>query len=155
MPSDRSTIKAVLDKLKDRFDNRMVKDPPTASKPFRKVIEGEAGFVEHARPFITIKATRAKPIGVTDDDKMMEVTVVCRMVTDVLDAGPNDALFDKVAAVDDYFDSIIEDGLIEGAEGFDSRAWEFGYPKTTSGARVAYAECTQTFVVKVDREANQ
>ncbi len=155
MAADRSTIKAVVQEIKTQFDDMLVADPPTLSKPFRKVIEGEAGLVEYARPFITVKAVRAKPIGVTDDDKVMEVTVLCRLVTDVVEAGPTDALFDKVAAVDDYFDSIIQTGLIHGAEGLDNRSWEFGYPKETSGVRVAYAECMQTFVVKVAREANQ
>ena len=155
MAVDRSTIRAVLDKLETRFNVKLVADPPTASKPFRKVIEGEAGFVEHARPFITIRATRPRSIGVTQDDKVMEVTVVCRLVTDVLESGPNAALFDKVGAVDDYFDSIVEGGLLEGAEGLDNRVWEFGYPKTPSGARVAFADCTQTFVVKVARGSNR
>ena len=155
MAADRSKIKLVVEKIKSQFDSKLVADPPTATKPFRKVIEGEATFVEHARPFITIMAIGAKTISVTDDDKMIEVTVLCRLVTDVLEAGPTDELFDKVGAVDDYFDSIIAGGMIDGAEGFDARSWKFGYPRETSGARVAFAECTQTFVVKVDRSDNR
>jgi len=155
MSDTRNTIKAAMDRLRNRFETKLVADPPTLAKPFRKVIEGDAGAVEHARPFVTIRAGRSRPIGVSEDDKLIEVTIHSRIVTDVTEASPNDALFDKVAAVDDYFDGIIEAGLLAGVDGLDHRTWVFGYPESKAGARVASAECTQSFVVRVAREANQ
>lgn len=155
MSDTRNTIKAAMDRLRSRFESKLVADPPTSSKPFRKVIEGDADSAAFARPFVTIRASKAQPVGVTEDDKLIEVTIKSRIVTDVMDGTPNDAMFDQAAAVDDYFDSIIEDGLLEGVDGLDHRTWVFGYPEVKAGARVASAECTQSFVVRVAREANQ
>ena len=104
---------------------------------------------------MTLQLTRTRPIGATENDKLIETTMTLHLVTDVAAADPHDAILDKVGAVDDYLDGIIDTGVIEGAEGFDDRAWTFDYPKTTSGARVASAQSTQTFIVKVEREQNR
>jgi hypothetical protein len=116
---------------------------------------GGAGVEEHPRPFMTLQLTRTRPIGATENDKVIEATMSLHLVTDVAAADPHDAILDKVGAVDDYLDSIIDTGVIEGAEGFDDRAWTFDYPKTAAGARVASAQATQMFVVKVERGQNR
>lgn len=90
-----------------------------------------------------------------DNDKLAEVSMTLRMVTDVSASDPHEAILDKIGAVEDYFDGIIDTGVIEGAEGFDAREWTFDYPRTTAGARVASATAKQTFVVKVQRGQNR
>ena len=114
-----------------------------------------AGVEEYPRPFLTLLLTRIQPVGVTDNDKLLEVTMTLHVVTDVSASDPHDALLDKVGAVDDYLDSILDGGVIEGAEGFDDRTWTFDYPRATAGTRVASASAAQSFVVKVEREQNR
>ena len=156
MPTpDRTTIKAAVAALVTKLQANLVTDPPTAAKPFRHIEVARAGVEEYARPFLAVRLTRARPIGATENDKVMEVALTLRLVTDVTEADPHDALLDKVAAVDDYLDSLIDTGVIDGAEGFDDRIWTFDYPPAAAGARVASAEATQTFAVKVERQQNR
>lgn len=152
MPTaDRTTIKAAIDELVNKLRTNLAANPPTTTKPFRRVEVGDAGTVEYPRPFLTVRLVRARPIGVADDDKVMEVATGMRMVTDVAASDPHGAILDKIGALDDYLDSLRDSGVIDGAEGFDDRVWTFDYPRTTSGSRVAAAEATMTFVVKVQR----
>ena len=157
MPStpDRTTIKAAVQELTSKLRDGLVADPPTAAKPFRRVAVGVGGTEDYPRPFLTLHLVRARPIGVMADDKLMEVTVRFGMVTDVLASEPFDALLDKVGAVDDYLDSIVDTGVIDGAEGFDDRSWTFDESRATAGARVATASATQSFVVAVERSWNR
>lgn len=156
MPTaDRTTIKAAIAELAARLRDNLTADPVTTAKPFRRVEVGDAGVGEYARPFLTLLLTRSRPIGVIDGDKLVEATMRLRVVTDVVAADPHAAMLDKLGAVEDCLDALIDTGVIEGAEGFDDRVWTFTYPRTTSGARVATAEATQTFVVKVERGQNR
>lgn len=152
---DRTTIKAVIEELTTKLSDNLVADPPTAVKPFRRVEVGGAGYEEYPRPFLTLALTRTRPIGVTGDDRLIEVTMTLRIVTDVSASDPHAAMLDRSGALDDYLDSIADTGVLEGAEGFDDRAWTFEYPAATSGSRVAAATAAQTFVVKVEREQNR
>ena len=77
------------------------------------------------------------------------------LVTDVSGANSHAALLDKIGAVDDYFDGIVDAGVIEGVEGFDGRAWALEFPRRPAGSRVASATAVDTFVVKVEREHNR
>ncbi len=86
---------------------------------------------------------------------MIEVAMSLRIVTDVSAEDPHAAILDKIGAVEDYLDGLIDTGVLEGAEGFDDRVWKFEYPKSTSGARVAMASAEQTFIVKVERQQNR
>jgi len=45
--------------------------------------------------------------------------------------------------------------VIEGAEGFDGRAWALEFPRRPAGSRVASATGVDTFVVKVERGHNR
>lgn len=156
MPTtDRTTIKAVIDELKTKLTDNLVADPPTTVKPLRRVEVASAGFEEYPRPFLTLLLVRTKPIGVTQNDKLIEVTMTLRIVTDASAADPHAAMLDKIGAVDDYLDSIVDSGVLEGAEGFDDRVWTFEYPRSTAGVRVAAATAAQAFVVKVQREQNR
>jgi hypothetical protein len=156
MPTtDRTTIKAAIDELVNKLRTNLASIPPTVTKPFRRVEVGDAGTQEYPRPFLTVRLVRTRPIGMVDDDKVMEVTTALRMVTDVSASDPHGAMLDKIGALDDYLDSIRNSGVIAGAEGFDDRVWTFDYPRATSGSRVASAEATQTFVVKVQRTFNR
>lgn len=156
MPTaDRTTIKAAIDELVNKLRTNLAAISPTATKPFRRVEVGDTATEEYPRPFLTMRLVRAKPIAVVDDDKVMEVTTALRMVTDVSVSDPHGVLLDKIGALDDYLDSIRDSGVIAGAEGFDDRVWTFDYPRATSGSRVASAEATQTFVVKVQRTFNR
>lgn len=156
MPTtDRTTIKAAVAALVTKLRTNLVANPTTASKPFRRVEAGKTTVEEFARPFLAVHLTQARPIGVTDNDKLVEVSATLRIVTDVTQADPHDALLDKVGATDDYLDSLIDPGVIDGAEGFDDRTWTFDFPRTTAGARVAVAEASQRFTVKIERLQNR
>lgn len=153
--ADRTTIKAAIEELTTKLRTNLVADPPTATKPFRRVEIADTGVEEYPRPFLTLLLTRTQPVGVVDNDRLVEVTMTLRVVTDVRASDPHAAMLDTIGAVEDYFDSILDTGVIEGAEGFDDRAWTFEYPRATAGARVASATATQTFVVKVERGQNR
>lgn len=153
--ADRTTIKAAIEELTTKLRTNLVADPPTATKPFRRVEIADTGVEEYPRPFLTLLLTRTRPVGVADNDRLVEVTMTLRVVTDVAASDPHAAMLDTIGAVEDYFDSILDAGVIEGAEGFDDRAWTFEYPRATAGARVASATATQTFVVKVERGQNR
>ena len=156
MPTpDRTTIKAAIEELTDKLQANLVAEPPTAVKPFRRVEVGQAGVEEYPRPFLTLMLTRARPIAVVDNDKVIEVTMTLRLVMDVSGSDPHAAMLDSIGAIDDYLDSLIDAGVLEGAEGFDDRVWTFEYPAETAGVRAAVASATQTFVVKVEREQNR
>jgi len=156
MPTaDRTTIRAAVDELVNKLRTNLAANPPTAAKPFRRVEVADAGTEEYARPFLTLQLLRVRPIGVTDDDRVFEISVALRLATDVTAADPHGAVLDKIGAVEDYLDGIRDTGVIAGAEGLDDRAWTFTYPPQTSGTRTAVAEAQQTFVVKVQRAFNR
>ncbi len=156
MPTaDRTTIKAAIDELVNKLRTNLTAIPPTSAKPFRRVEVGDTGTQEYPRPFLTVRLVRTRPIGMVDGDKVMEVSTALRLVTDVSASDPHGAMLDKIGALDDYLDSVRTNGVIAGAEGFDDRVWTFDYPKATAGSRVATAEATQTFVVKVQRTFNR
>lgn len=150
MPTaDRTTLPATVSALITKLRDNLVADPPTAAKPFRR-IEADG---EYARPFCTLTLAGFRPIGTVDNDKLFEASIVLRVVTDVVASDPLSAVLNKVTAIEDYLDGIIDTGVIEGAEGFDDRVWSFEYP--SAGARMAVATATQTFIVKVERGNNR
>ena len=153
--ADRTTIRATVDQLMTMLRANLVADPPTATKPFRRAEVGAAEFQEFPRPFLTVNPTKAKPIGITDNDKVMEVSTEFHIATDVTAADPQGALLDALGAVEDYLDSVIDTGILEGAEGVDDRSWTLEFPKETSGAGVGVAKVTIAFVVKVKRGNNR
>ncbi len=156
MPTpDRTTIKAAIQELTTKLRANLVADPPTATKPFRRVEVGGTGVEEYARPFLTVRLSQSEPIGVIDDDKLMSVTMTLRAIADALAMDSHEVMLDVVGAVDDYLDSLIDVGVLDGADGFDDRTWNFEYPNVTSGARVIVAEAEQRFVVKVKRGQNR
>ncbi len=152
---DRTTIKAAIEELTTKLRANLTADPPTAAKPFRRIEVATGGVEEYPHPFLTLMLARTRPVGVIEDDKLLEVSMALRMVTDVSASDPHEAILDKIGAIEDYFDSILDTGVIEGAEGFDDREWTFDYPHATAGARVASAAAVQTFVVKVERQHNR
>ncbi|MCH7814643.1 MAG: hypothetical protein IID40_11555 [Planctomycetes bacterium] len=157
MPTpDRTTVKATARALMTQLRSALRADPPTSSKPFRRIEEGAAGFGDYPRPFLTVSLVETRPLGTTEGDKIVGVTLAMRLVTDVVSDDPHDAILDAVAAVDDFFDDLLlnEATVVVGAEGFDDRVWGFGYPKGAAGVQAAEASCRQSFVVKVARGAN-
>ena len=152
---DRTTVRAALDELANKLRAGLIASPPTSAKPLRRVEVGESGVEQYVRPFMTIAPVRARLIGVMDNDKLVEVVATLRLVSDVTEANPHDAVLGHVGAVEDYFDSIVDSGLLEGAEGFDVRTWSFQYPKGTAGARVASASAELSFIVKIERGQNR
>ncbi len=156
MPTaDRTTIKAAIEELTDKLRVNLVASPPTAAKPFRRVEVSDGEGDEYARPFMTLQLLRTRPVGVVDNDRLVAVSMEMRIATDLSASDPHAAILDKIGAVEDYFDSIVDTGVLEGAEGFDDRTWTVGYPRVTAGARMATALATQTFVVKVERNQNR
>jgi hypothetical protein len=154
MTADRTTIKATFDELLAKLRANLVADPPTTVKPFRRIAVGEFGVIEFPRPFMAVQLVRARAIGQVDGDRLVETSMELQLIMDVAGVDAHGELLNRVAAVEDYFDSLIDTGVIEGAEGFDDRVWTLAEPKTTSGVRVATASARQTCVVKVEREAN-
>jgi len=152
---DRTTIKAAIENLTALLRANLAADPPTVSKPFRRIEAGRAGVSQYPRPFMVLYIKQSNSVGVTDNDKIFEVTMGLVIVCDVTASDPHGAVLDKIGAVEDYFDGIVETGLLEGAEGFDNRVWSFDYPKATAGARVAAATANQSFIAKVQRQQNR
>jgi hypothetical protein len=155
MPADRTTLRATVDELLELLRDGLIADPPTATKPFRHVIVGSADGSERARPFLTVSLVRARAIATTDGDKLIEASATIRAVTDVRESDAHGPLLDCVAAVDDFLDSLIDTGVIDGAEGFDDRVWSFDQPQPTAGPQLALATASWTFVVKVARGQNR
>lgn len=156
MPTpDRTTIKAAIDAVIGQLETNLVADPPSATSPFRRVAAGVAGTGEYPRPFLTVAITSAQPVAVVDDDKIVEIGMRLRVVTDILESDPHDAMLAKVGAVEDFFDSVLDSGIIDGAEGFDLRDWKLEYPAGTSGARTGVATANGSCIVKVEREQNR
>lgn len=156
MPTaDRTTIKAAVDELVTKLTANLVAEPPTSTKPFRRVAVGEACADEYARPFLTLRLTKAIPIGTANDDKLFEISMKLRLVTDITAVDAHGDILNKIGAIEDYLDSIRNTGVLDGSEGFDDREWLFSYPTPTSGARVAVAEAAQSCIVKVQRQHNR
>lgn len=156
MPTtDRTTIKATVDELVAKLRTNLSADPTTAAKPFRRVEIGLGEPESLPRPFLAVRVRGVRAVGVTDDDKVLEISVELRVVCDVLTAEPMTALLDQMGAVEDYLDSIRDTGVLDGAAGFDDRAWSVETSKTTAGSRVAWATATQTLIVKVQRTFNR
>lgn len=156
MPTaDRTTVRAAVDELIVKFRGNLVAEPPTAAKPFRRVEAGLGQAEDYPRPFLALRVTSIVPIGVTDDDKIMEATATMQAVIDATNADAQAGMLDAVGAIDDYLDSIHDTGVIEGSEGFDRREWRLQYSKTTAGSRVVSAEAAFQFVVKVKRGSNR
>ena len=156
MPTaDRTTVKAAIQAFVTKLQTNLIAAPPTATKPFRRIEVGNAGSGEYPRPFLAVRLTRTRPIGTTQNDKLIEVAMALRLVTDVSSVDPHDTVLDHIGAIEDYLDSIIDTGVIEGAEGFDDRVWNIDYSRSSAGVRLTVAEALQTFVVKVERGQNR
>lgn len=153
--SDRTTIKAAVEELVTRLRTNLVADPLTASKPFRRVEAGVGDSEHYARPFLTVRAVRARVASAVDDDKVIELTIELRIVADIVGVDPLTAVYDQMGAIEDYLDSIREGGVIDGAAGFDDRVWALETSKASSGARVSTATAQQTLMVKVQRGFNR
>jgi len=150
---DRTTLRAAITALSEEIQAGIISDPPTAGKPFRRLIQGEVKGDEFARPFLAIRLERAKPLASSEGDRLFESSVGLSIAADVA-GDAHDGILALVAAVEDLFDALQGSGLIEGADGFDDRAWSFRYAPTTSGARRVLAEATMGLVVRVARELN-
>lgn len=158
MPTpDRTPLKTVMKTLMASLRSGLVADPPTLSKPFRKIEEGDATVNEYVRPFMAVRLIKMEPLDTIEGDKMILATLAMRLVTDVVSDDPHDTILDAVAAVEDHFDNmqILQQVFVEGADGFDDRKWAFTYPVGSSGVRTAQSSCEQTFVVKVERAQNR
>lgn len=155
MTADRTTLKAAIDELLVELRASLIADPPTAAKPFRHVVVGDFAVTEYPRPFLSLELIRARALGGADGDKLLEISMTLRVVCDILAADAHSELLDRTAAVDDCFDDLLDAGLIEGADGFDDRVWNFALPETSSGARLATATAAQTCIVRVQRRQNR
>lgn len=156
MPTaDRTTVRAAVDDLVSKLRVNLVANPTAGTKPFRSVVVGNVGQEEFARPYMGLYVVRSRPIAATSDDRVFEVTLVTRIVTDATASDAHGVVLDQIGAVEDYLDSLRDVGVRVGTEGLDNRDWEFQYPKTTSGARVITAEAEQTLMVKVQRGFNR
>ena len=156
MPTaDRTTVKAAIQEFVNKLQTNLIAEPPTATKPLRRVEVGDTGSEEYPRPFLSVRLTRVRPVGTSDNDKLIEVSSELRLVTDVSGSDPHDTVLDQLGAIEDYLDSIVDTGMLDGAEGFDDRTWSIDYPRFSSGMRLAVAEAKQVFIVKVERGQNR
>jgi len=153
--ADRTTIRATVDALITRLASGVVGDPPTPDKPFTRIVAGKVEPTSCARPFAAVAITGHRPVATIDGDRLFTVTLELSVVADIVDAQPQRPVLDLVAAVEDYMDSIVDTGVIEGASGFDDRDWAVLYPRERAGARVVSAVSKQSFVVRVERTFNR
>lgn len=155
MPAtERTTIKETTARLVAVLRENLTAEPPTAARPFRRVVVGDAAAHDHPRPFLAVRLIRVRPLSAIDGDRVVEAAFELRLVTDVTAAEPHDTLLDRVAAVENVLDSLVDEGLIDGAAGLDDRAWNHEFPRTGSGSRVAAAAAVLTVVAAIEREAN-
>lgn len=156
MPTpDRSTLRVVMDQVLTLLRGNLAANPPTATRPLRRI---EAGTVEAEagpRPLMGVTLLKARPVGAIDNDKVWEATTLLMVVVDLAAADGHGGMLDVVGSVEDYLDTLIDIGVVAGADGFDDRAWTIEYPATRAGARVGVAKATQTFVVRVQRAQNR
>lgn len=156
MPTtDRTTIKSAIDGLVSKLRTNLVADPPTATKPFRRVEPGIGEVERFARPFLAVRAVRARVASVVDGDKIIEVTIELGIVADAIGIDPYTAVYDQMGAVEDYLDSIRVLGIIDGATGFDDRVWSLETARSGSGSRVSVATAQQALMVTVQRGFNR
>ncbi len=156
MPTvDRTTVRAAFDAWLTMLRANLVADPPTAMKPFRRIETGDVANDSYARPFMTVYVDRLRMAGVIDDDRLIEVTLGMRIVSETTARDTADAIFDVVGAVDDYLDSLRDVLVVDGAKGFDNRAWSMDYPRQSSGSRVVTATSKSIMVVNVERLQNR
>jgi len=156
MPTaDRTTVRAALAALTERLEQELVASPPTASKPFRRVEVGAVGVNEHPRPFLSVLLASTKPVSSVDGDRIIEVRTTLRAVVDVTEPDTHETILGVVGAVEDVLDGLREEGLLDGAEGFDDSSWRVEYPKSAAGARIVVATAGLSFMVKVEREQNR
>ena len=152
---DRTTVTAAVQAFMELLRENLVADPPTVDAPFRRVEVAQATFEAFARPFLTLLPTRTRMVAGIDDDKLIEVACSMGIVADATGDDAHDSLLAKIGVVEDYLDTLIESGWLEGADGFDSRTWTLDQPRSTAGSRVVSATALATFVVKVEREHNR
>ncbi len=156
MPTpNRTTIKAAVTALVDQLRAGLIADPPTPAAPFRRIAIGTAESDRLPRPLMTTRVARTRSVDVVDDDRLVEVTLELRITIDVDGDDAMSPLLDRIGAVDDYLDSLRDTGVMDGADGFDDRAWTVDEPKAASGTRVATATGTIGMVVRVKREENR
>lgn len=141
--------------LVSRMESELIGEPPAPDAPLRRVLVGEASPGVVPRPFVAVVARGAEPIGTIDGDKLVALSVELAVVVDVVGDTANSTLFDAVGAIDDFFDGMLDDGLVDGVDGFDDRAWTLSYPKAKAGGRVATARAVQRAIVRVGRLNNR
>lgn len=151
MPN-RTTISAVVADIVQKLTDNLVGSPP--AKPFRSLVFGSVEGEQGPRPILGLRLLATRAVGVTDDDKIQELTLVLGTAVDVIKQDPHEELLPILAALDDYLDGIRDTGLVDGAEGMDNGAWKFIYPESKSGARVLTAEMAVTVVLRIARENN-
>lgn len=151
MPN-RTTISAVVADIVQKLTDNLVGSPP--DKPFRSLVFGSVEGEQGPRPILGLRLLATRAVGVTDDDKIQELTLALGAAVDVIRQDPHEELLPVLAALDDYLDGIRDAGLVDGAEGMDNGAWKFAYPESKSGARVLTAEMAVTVVLRIARENN-
>jgi len=145
----------VMDQVLALLRANLVASPPTTVKPLRRVEAGQVDAETGPRPMLGVTLAAARPVAAVDDDKVWEATVQLAVIVDLIAADAHGGMLDVVGAVEDYLDSLIDAGIVEGANGLDDRAWKFEYPTVRAGARVGIAKAAQTFVVRVQRAQNR
>jgi len=151
----RTTIRDTLAALITRMQSDLIGDPPTPAAPFRRVLVGEVSPGVVPRPFVALAARGAEPIGTIDGDKLMALSLELLVVVDVVGDTTHATIFDAVGAIDDFFDGMLNDGFVEGADGFDDRTWTVSYPRSQAGGRVATARAVQRAILRVGRMNNR
>ena len=86
MTADRTTIKATIDELLVQLRAQLVADPPTAAKPFRRIVVGDFNMTEYPRPFLSLELIRSRAVGTSAGDKLMEISMNLRVSCDILAA---------------------------------------------------------------------
>ncbi len=145
----------MLDEYAVKLRANVVASTLTAAKPFRALYLGPMNPYSFPRPFLTLSLTRLVPIASASDDRVFTVHVHLGIATDVKETDANDEILDKIAAVEDYLDSIRTTGVKEGANGFDLNAWDITWPDASTTSRVATAIAKQEVIVKVKRGENR
>ncbi|MCG3130899.1 MAG: hypothetical protein FLDDKLPJ_01673 [Phycisphaerae bacterium] len=151
---DRTTLAAVLEAVREALADALVANPPTESKPFRRLIPGQTDEATGPRPLLGVALMRTRTPAAVDDDRIVEATLQVIVVADAIAADPHEPLVTLMGRVEDVLDAWRDGGLIEGADGFDRRRWDLSRGRQHAGVRAATAECEVTCVIRVAREEN-
>lgn len=144
-----------MNALLDALRTGLIASPPTASKPFRAVIGGDAQADSYARPHLAARPTSIRSVDVTGGDRIFEIETALTITADASEDDGHVRIASLIGAIEDVLDAAIPAGIDDGADIGDERTWRIEPPREVAGVRMTAATATLTLVVRVERNQNR